>query len=197
MLLKPGGRRHKHIYDLDSSIVASPNFDTIYDTYATTTSNGSIVIKDHTSADLINYIGGGDYRLLLKTHGSANAPGHLIFTRKEYAKARTEHRLFYELLKSLVLTHRFLFLGCGVNDPDIRILFEDVQFAYSEMPYHYMTIPDSEVDEDVIDVVRDSMKLDFLKYSPDNGHKELSLSLGALVSDVEAYRDKLSVDRKW
>lgn len=188
---------HKHVYDLDSSIVASPNFDTIYDTYATTTSNGSVVIKDHTSSDLINYIGGGDYRLVLKTHGSANAPGHLIFTRKEYAKARTEHRLFYELLKSLVLTHRFLFLGCGVNDPDIRILFEDVQFAYSEMPHHYMTLPTNEVDDDVIDVVRDSMKLEFLKYSPDNGHEELTNSLGALVTEVESYRDKISLNRKW
>ena len=188
---------HKHIYNLDSSIVASPNFDVIYETYAQGISAGSIVIKDHTNSDIINYIGGGEYRLFLKTHGSANAPGHLIFTRNEYAEARIKHRLFYELLKSLVLTHKFLFLGCGINDPDIQTLFEDVQFAYSDMPLHYMTLPKGEVDSDIIQVVRASMKLDFFEYAPDHGHVELTQSLADLVDKVEDQRSKIAADQKW
>ena len=56
---------HEHIYKLDSSIVASPNFDNIYDTYALTTSGSSVVIKDHTSNDIANYLHGGETRLIL------------------------------------------------------------------------------------------------------------------------------------
>lgn len=188
---------HKHIYDLDSAIVASPNFDQIYDTYAVATSNGTIVVKDHTSSDIVSYLGGGEVRLLLKTHGSANNPNELIFTRKDYAEARTKHVLFYEILKSLVLTHTFLFIGCGIDDPDIRALFEDVQFAHERMPLHYMTTPFGEVNDEVLNVASETMKVKFISYSPDKGHEELTESLAELVKMVDVARDGLSGDRKW
>jgi hypothetical protein len=188
---------HEYIYNLDSAIVASPNFDNIYDTYASNTSNGTLVIKDQTSSDIVRYLGGGDIRLLLKTHGSANNPAHLIFTRQDYAEARTKHVLFYEILKSLVLTHTFLFLGCGIDDPDIRSLFEDVQFAHERMPHHFMTMPQGEVNEDVVTIAAEAMKVKFLQYSPDNGHEELTQSLGELVKLVDTYRDSRAKDLKW
>ena len=188
---------HKHIYDLDSSIVASPNFDLIYDTYATNASHGTILKKDHTSSDLLNFVSGGDYRLLIKTHGTADAAHSLIFTRKDYAEARTKYRLFYDLIKSLVLTHTFIFLGCGIDDPDIRLLFEDVQYAYGRMPFHYMTLPRGEVDADILSVTATSMKLKFIEYAPDNGHEELTASLGDLVRLVESRREQLASEQKW
>lgn len=197
---KPGYRKaeiHEHIYNLDSSIVISPNFDNIFDTYASSTSEGTIIIKDHTSPDIINYLSGGETRLLLKTHGSANTPGNVIFTRKDYAEARTKYVLFYEILKSLVLTHRFLFLGCGIEDPDIRGLFEDVQFAHNGMPYHYMTTPKGEVDPEVLDLVSETMKIKFYEYLPDNGHEELTISLKDLVTRVDTYRSERTIDQKW
>jgi hypothetical protein len=121
----------------------------------------------------------------------------LIFTRKDYAEARTKHVLFYEILKSLVLTHTFLFIGCGIDDPDIRSLFEDVQFAHERMPVHYMTTPSGEVNDDVLNVAAETMKVKFISYSPDNGHQELTESLADLVGLVDSGRDGLSRDRKW
>lgn len=188
---------HKHIYELDSSIVASPNFDLIYDTYATNASRGTLIKKDHTSDDLLSFVSGGETRLLLKTHGTADAAHNVIFTRRDYAEARTKYRLFYDLLKSLVLTHTFVFLGCGVDDPDIRLLFEDVQYAYGRMPLHYMTLPEGEVDEDILSVASLAMKVKFLKYSPDNGHEELTSSLSELVALVESKRAQLAAEQKW
>jgi len=188
---------HKHIYNLDSSIVISPNFDNIYDRYASDVSAGTLIIKDHTSQDIISYLSGGDTRLLIKTHGSANTPGDVIFTRKDYAEARTKYVLFYEIIKSLILTHRFLFLGCGIDDPDIRAIFEDVQFAHNDMPFHYMTMPSGEVDPDICSVVAETMKIRFIDYSPAAGHIELTESLEDLALRVEVFRNQISVDRKW
>lgn len=189
---------HESIYNLDASIVATPNFDTIYDSYAQNVSAGTLIVKTHTSADIANYLHGGDTRLLLKTHGSANDPQTIIFTRKDYAEARTRYVLFYEILKSLALTHTFLFLGCGTDDPDIRMLFEDLQFAHGRMPYHYMTLPDGEVHADMMDVCTDSMRIKFLTYSPDAGHRELSESLEELVAKVEDHRGGYLRDaQKW
>lgn len=188
---------HKHIYDLDSSIVISPNFDNIYETYASSVSAGTLITKDHTSDDLINYLAGGDTRVFIKTHGSANTPGHVIFTRADYAEARTKYVLFYEVMKSLVLTHRFLFLGCGVDDPDIRSMFEDVRFAHEHMPYHYMTTPAGEIHPEVRTVIGETMKIRFLEYSPAAGHQELTDSLKDLATKVDAFRDQRAIDRKW
>lgn len=189
---------HRHIYDLDASVVATPNFDNIYETHARITSYGTVIVKDHTSSDIANYLRGGDHRLILKTHGSADDPQNVIFTRKDYAEARTKYILFYEILKSLALTHTFLFLGCGTDDPDIRTLFEDIQFAHSRIPFHYMTLPSGEVHNDVLGIISESMKIKFLKYSPDNGHMELTESLAELVSKVDDYRvENLSQNLKW
>jgi len=188
---------HEHIYKLDSSIVASPNFDNIYDTYASSESAGSVVLKDHTSNDIANYLLGGDTRLILKTHGSANNPREIIFTRNDYAEARTKYVLFYEIIKSLALTHTFLFLGCGTDDPDIRLLFEDIQFTHGFMPHHYMTLPRGEVHGDVLKVASESMRIKFIEYSPDNGHEELTLSLADLVTEVEDVRTELTINKLW
>ncbi|ERW32916.1 hypothetical protein Q032_02061 [Pseudomonas aeruginosa BWHPSA019] len=189
---------HKHIYDLDVSIVASPNFDIIYDTYASSVSSGSVVVKSHISDDIANYLQGGDTRLILKTHGSANDPQSIIFTRRDYAEARTKYVLFYEILKSLALTHTFFFIGCGMDDPDIRMLFEDIQFAHGRMPFHYMTIPEGEAHPDLQAIASESMRMRFIPYSSDDGHRELSDSLEDLVGRVEDYRSStLSQSQKW
>lgn len=188
---------HEYIYGLDASIVASPNFDNIYETYASAVSAGSVIVKDHTSNDISSYLLGGDSRLIIKTHGSANNPQDVIFTRMDYAQARTKFMLFYEILKSLVITHTFLFIGCGVDDPDIRMLFEDVQFAYGRMPYHYMTLPRGDVHEDVLRVISELMHVSFLEYSGEHEHAELTNSLGDLVGQVEELREKVSLSRSW
>jgi hypothetical protein len=188
---------HEHIYNLDSSIVASPNFDNIYDTYALSESSGSVVIKDHTSNDIANYLLGGKIRLILKTHGSANNPREIIFTRNDYAEARTKYVLFYEILKSLALTHTFLFLGCGTDDPDIRQLFEDIQFTHGFMPHHYMTLPRGEVHSEILELASESMRIKFIEYLPDNGHEELTLSLADLVTEVNSHRPTLGKSQQW
>lgn len=188
---------HKHIYDLDSSIVASPNFDNIYETYASNVSAGSVVIKDHTSSDIASYLHGGDTRLIIKTHGSANNPDEVIFTRFDYAEARTKHTLFYAVLKSLALTHTFLFVGCGIDDPDIRMLFEDMRFSHGRLPDHYMTTPEGEVPDEVLTVTSEMMHVTFLKYSPDNYHEALTSSLLQLVEKVEDARAQIRTTGKW
>ncbi|MCW0393955.1 hypothetical protein NB696_000367 [Xanthomonas sacchari] len=188
---------HKHLYALDSSIVASPNFDNIYETHASSVSAGSVVIKDHTSNDIASYLHGGDTRLILKTHGSANNPDDVIFTRFDYAQARTKYTLFYAILKALALTHTFLFVGCGIDDPDIRMLFEDIRFAHGRLPDHYMTVAEGSVPDEILTVTAEMMHVSFLKYSPEDNHAALTSSLAELVGQVDDVRTQLRATEKW
>jgi len=188
---------HKHLYELDVAITISPNFDNIYDDYCRQASFGSYVIKTHASTDTISYLNKCDVRLLIKSHGSANDPDDLIFTSEDYSRARTKYSLFYDVIRSLALTHTFIFVGCGVDDPDLRVLFEDIKFTYGRTPLHFMTIPTGEVAPEVLSELGNVMQVRHLTYSPDNGHRELTESLASLVQLVEQRRDLLSKGRNW
>ena len=155
---------HKEIFALDSRIVATPNFDKIYETYANSEANGSIVVKQHYDADVISSIRGSE-RLILKVHGTIDSPSDLIFTRAEYAEARTKYSTFYEVLEALALTHTFVFLGCGVNDPDIKLLLEDTLFKHSCSRCHVMLLPKKALHDSVVGVIQDTMNLNIIQYS--------------------------------
>jgi len=187
---------HDHIFMLDSRVVATPNFDKIYETKANASANGSIVLKHHYDPDVADIIR-EDGRLILKIHGSIDSPDRMIFTRSEYAKARSEHRSFYQILDSLAMTHTFLFLGCGANDPDLKLLFEDVFFRHPHSRKHAMLLPQGALHADVAAIVEETMNLRVIKYSPASNHQELTDSLKDLVSAVESRRDELKISGNW
>jgi hypothetical protein len=135
--------------------------------------------------------------LLIKSHGSANDPDDLIFTAEDYSRARTKYSLFYDIVRSLALTHTFVFIGCGVDDPDLRMLFEDIQFTYGRSPTHFMTIPSGEVAPEVLKELGTVMCVKHLIYSSEGGHVELTESLAALAQSVEQRREMLSKGRSW
>lgn len=187
---------HQNIFALDSRIVATPNFDKIYETYANSEANGSIVVKQHYDADVISSIRGSE-RLILKVHGTIDSPKNLIFTRAEYAEARTRYSTFYEVLEALALTHTFVFLGCGVNDPDIKLLLEDTLFKHSSSRRHVMLLPAKALHGSVVEVIQDTMNLNIIQYSEKDSHKELLDSIVQLVQLVEAEREELKINMNW
>jgi hypothetical protein len=187
---------HEHIFRLDSRIVATPNFDKIYETYANSAAGGSVVVKHHYDPDLIDDIR-NDGRVILKIHGSIDSPDRMVFTRSEYARARQQYREFYGVLDALAMTHTFLFLGCGVNDPDMRLLLEDVFFRHPAARRHVMTLPSRALHADVLKVVEETMNLRILDYSPASTHRELTESIEQLATLVEARRDDLRISLNW
>ena len=187
---------HETIFKLDSRIVATPNFDKIYETYANHAARSSIVVKHHFDPDIAEAIRNTD-RVILKVHGTIDSPERMIFTRKEYAAAREAHRGFYSLLEALALTHTFLFLGCGVNDPDIRLLLEDTFFRYPSSRPHVFVLPGKGLHKSVKTILQESMNLTILTYSPANDHAELGESLTELAELVDSQRDGLRDTGNW
>jgi len=197
--LSPGYQHapiHDHVFALDSRIVATPNFDKIYETHANARANGSIVLKHHYDPDVADVLR-EDGRLILKIHGSIDSPDRMIFTRSEYAKARIQYRSFYQILDALAMTHTFLFLGCGANDPDLKLLFEDVFFRHPHSRKHVMALPRGVLHDDVIEILEQTMNLQILTYSPMANHQELTDSVKELGVVVENQRDELRTSGNW
>jgi hypothetical protein len=187
---------HEAIFKLDSRIVATPNFDKIYETYANHEASGSIIIKHNYDSDVAEVIR-NDTRIILKIHGTIDSIDRMIFTRKEYAEARSKYGSFYMLLEALALTHTFLFLGCGINDPDIKLLLEDTFFLYPSQRSHFFVLPRRELHPTILDIIEDTMNLKMLQYDSRNSHQELLDSVNNLVNQVEQKRDELRETGNW
>ena len=187
---------HRDIFKLDSRLILTQNMDKIYDTYAAIESGGTIYIKDYSKAD-IGLVVRGDRRSVLKAHGSVDTPSEMIFTAEEYATAKYQHGRFFLLLDALSVTHTFLFIGCGLNDPDVQLMLErNFHFFPGSRP-HYMVMPNNSVHNDVQACHKRNMNIRFLTYHPRNYHAELGTGVKNLVTLVDEARETLSQTRDW
>lgn len=187
---------HEFLFKIDSRIVATPNIDKIYESHANHLAKGSIKVKHYFDDDVANAIRRSN-RVVLKVHGSIDSPSKMIFTRREYAEARMRHAEFYAILDALIITHTFVFLGCGGHDPDIKLLLENYAFRFKHSRRHYMTLPKGAVSPEEAAALRDSMNLEIVFYSPQRHHKELVDSIEDLQSQVEARRSDLASSMDW
>lgn len=187
---------HEYIFNLDSRIIITSNFDKIYDTYANSTTFGNVIVKKFNETDIADCLRRSD-PLIIKIHGTVESPDNLIFTRKDYSEARTKYRDFYHLIDALSITHTFVFVGCGTNDPDIRLMLEDYSFRFSQNRKHYIIMSKKAVHEKVREVINETMSLRSIIYDPKNHHEELTKSLKELVVKVESKRAELAGTMKW
>jgi hypothetical protein len=187
---------HKHIFNLDSRIIATPNFDKIYDVYAEHAASGNISVKAYYDDDIADVIRRPE-PVILKVHGTITSPDRLIFSRKDYSKARTDSRNFYQVLDALSITHTFIFIGCGPHDPDIRLLLEDYNYRFRFNKKHFIISPKNATKKDVLAVIEETMSLKTILYDPKNYHIELTESLEELVKLVDLRRLELADTTKW
>ena len=187
---------HESIFRLDSRIVATPNIDKIYETRANHLAHGSIKIKHYYEDDLADTIRRHNY-VILKIHGTIDSPSKMIFTRQEYAQARSDYAYFYSILDALIATHTFIFLGCGINDPDIRLLLENYAFRYKNVRPHYITLSSDLLSDMESELIEASTNLKILRYSPKDNHKELHESIDSLQAVVDAKRAELATSISW
>lgn len=187
---------HKHIFSLDARIVVTPNFDKVYDVYAQHETHGSTVVK-HYYDDDTPLVLRKNYRAVIKVHGSIDEPSRTVFTRSDYAKLRHRHEAFQRLIDALFLTHTFLFLGCGLNDPDLRLFLEQHAQRHPSAPAHYITSTEGDVPIEMDGSLRSNMNLEVIRYSSANGHSELTESLSELSLAVEARRGELADRLDW
>lgn len=186
---------HKAIFELDVRIVVSLNFDKIYEGYAIPASENSIIIK-HYYDDDIRQVAAGTERYVLKPHGTTDTISKMIFAADEYAKARTKHASFYELFTALLHTHVFLCVGCGLSDPDMKLLFEDYKYKHDSESPHFITLPNP-VTAPEAKLIEKTRGMKVLAYSTRDHHHELSESLVELGKKAQSVRDIIAREQDW
>lgn len=187
---------HRAIFNLDLRIVVTQNFDKTYDVYAQGETAGSVRILNYYDDDTSEMMR-GDYRGILKVHGTIDHPSKTVFTRADYANIRYHYRAFQSLVDALFLTHTFLFLGCSLADPDLRLFLENHAIAHPAAPVHYMTSPTGELHKDLDSTVRADHNIKILRYDPSGGHADVTASLFELVDLVVEERESIAATQTW
>jgi len=178
---------HQIIFDLDARIVVTTNFDKIYERYCTSYTGGAAAFKviDYGASDLADEIR-SDTRLIIKAHGSIDRISDMIFTKSQYHHAKRNHPHFYEVLKAIFLTNTIVFIGCGLEDPDMMLVLEDVQITgRHEKPHYALTLKDSK-NRFLISDWKATYNIRVLEFEPD--YVALTQDLQNLLDYVNAAR---------
>ncbi len=188
---------HEVIFSLDSRIVITPNIDKIYEQYASTASLGTVVSKAYYDDDVAKYLRSPDY-LIIKAHGSVDATDNIIFTHQKYAKARYQYATFYNVLDALMLTHTFIFIGCGINDPDIQLVLENYNFNFPKCRPHYFITAHNNFSPLILNSLKKNRNIEIITYDNTSGdHSELLNCLKDLRDHVESKREEISKTASW
>ena len=188
---------HKEIYLLDSKLVITPNVDKIYEQYAMNESNSSVVVKSYYEDDIAKYLRTADY-LIIRAHGHVDDTSNIIFTHRQYSLARNKYSSFYRLLDALILTHTFIFIGCGISDPDIQLTLENSNFMYPGCKPHYFITSKERYEQEISDVLFKNRNLELLTYDNlDGTHAKLLESLRQLNQKVEEKRKIIADNQTW
>jgi hypothetical protein len=189
---------HSDILSLDQRLLFTLNFDDIIERTAVGFEKNAYVIKRHCDADVSEVLR-GDGRYIVKVHGSLNTPNQLVFTQGEYAKARVHHQNFYTAFDAALMTHTFLFIGCGTSDPDIALLLENQAFGQNadvDIPHYFLSA--SGMNSDLRNSLLINRGLKVVDFEPqDELYTGLSDEINKLVTLVENAREKLVDSQNW
>ena len=177
---------HDILFRLDQRIYLTPNFDCIFENHATHVTGGQVKVKNYFDSDVHGFLR-DDNTYVIKIHGTINNPSNLIFSQYDYAKARVAYSTFYDAIDACLLTHTFLFVGCGISDPDLTLILENQRFNFPTARPHYL-VTSSKTNSDLEHSLRQSRNLKCLRYSSKNNHNELLISLRKLLEYVESAR---------
>lgn len=190
------GEIHCDLVGIDSRVVLTTNVDKLYDTTANTILHGDVIVKAHSDVDVADVIRRQN-RCIIKVHGTIDTPGSTIFTRIDYADARTKHSHFYSVLEALFMTHTFLFLGASMRDPDMALLLEDYSLRYKGSRPHYVVMPEGSMSSQVLEVMEHSMNFQTISYDSTDNHAQLGLGIKELRTQVEEARMGLLETMDW
>lgn len=176
---------HKVIFSLDSRLVITTNFDKIYEKHCLSASTEGFKVVPYSSVSLGDEIR-SDTSLIIKAHGSIDDVGKMIFTKSEYQAAKEDHASFYAILKALLLTNTCIFIGCGMDDPDVLLLLEEVRISVNSKRPHYALLKTNSHGIYVKDDLASAYNVKTLEYGPD--HSDLITDLQELKAQIDAIR---------
>lgn len=180
---------HEYISEIDPKIIITTNFDFIYEKYVPRQAITTVVYNNcNNYCDAIR----SNKRVLVYAHGNVDNIGGIVFTKEDYYNAKRNHPEFYSITQALFMTNTVLFIGCGLNDPDINLLLENVYIRTSATKPHYNVTLEG-VHKTIKEYWKKSYNIETLEYGPK--YENLADELKELYDEVEAYKASYGIGK--
>lgn len=122
----------KLLFDLGAEIYLTTNIDSSLEYVKAHIGKASLPIWNYKTdaveiRDALITRGVEENPLVIRLHGDLNNKESLIFTSTDYAQLRLKNNYVFEtLLPAILTTYTILFVGYSLDDPDIKMLLENV-----------------------------------------------------------------------
>ena len=130
--------------------------------------------------------------ILIKMHGCAKYPSDIILSRSDYFKLRKKYSSFFNIISSIYKLNTVLFIGCGIEDPDINLILESNSIQIDSDNPSYAMVGDKSYAAKLKDTIKSQYGIDLLMYtqSNQNDHSNFEPSLKKLEESVNDFRAK-------
>jgi len=169
------------LLNLDPRIVFTTNHDKLFEV----ASRSGFSAHTFTSTSLSDDLRLGE-PVLVKLHGSTDAPNQIVLTRSDYSRVMGSAREVFDALRALSLTSTILFVGYSLNDPDIELVLQAVGRPGLNPEAHFMLAPEPATPSQA-PVFKESYGVSVLSY-PAGDHAKAEEALRELNEEVFSVR---------
>lgn len=173
---------HELIKEIDSKLVVTTNFEKIYENLCN--DHGYTIANYNETNKIITNLKTTE-NLIVKAHGTIEDVDGMVFTLKQYYKAKKDHPIFYQIIRALFLTNTVVFLGYSLSDPDINLVLETLANSGSSSSPHYVVVKEG-IDEEIKQYWKDCYNVYPLEYGPE--YENLEENIEILKDKVIDYR---------
>lgn len=176
---------HKSIGDINPSVIITTNYDKILDS----THGFTYAISSYANEDVDSQIRSNE-PIIVKLHGSIDEPSKIILTRSDYARLHRDGSTALDVVRALMWTRTFLFVGYSLSDPDLQALLQDVfaaRWSQNVSP-HYILIS-KETSDHAQEMFRHCYGVSPITYDDRSGDYGLKAfqEFGERVSEIPPY----------
>ncbi|MFH1111393.1 MAG: SIR2 family protein [Planctomycetota bacterium] len=175
---------HTIVSRLLPRVVVTTNFDELFESHMRSRRATAYNVCRYYDGHALNHIRSGG-RVLLKAHGCMSDPERIILSRTQYFEAKRDFPSFFATLDALFLVNPVLFVGCGMDDPDMQLLLENVNLSAKSTYSHYAVVQSGR-HPSIIRATQATLNVELLEYEQD--HREVVQALNALEDKVSRFK---------
>lgn len=180
-------RLHDDLIRIDPKIYLTTNYDDIIERSMRRAGIEDFRMRVCTDENVVDVIR-SPKRLLYKVHGCLSKPDSIVLSRSDYFSLKQRYGFSYRVLDALFLCSTVLFIGCGLDDPDIQLVLENAQVSALSTHPHYAIMP-SGMAPAIMSSIKRSYNIEVLPYDNSGGtHSNLMSVISEIADRVEAVR---------
>ncbi|HIE0043655.1 TPA: SIR2 family NAD-dependent protein deacylase [Pseudomonas aeruginosa] len=183
---------HKQLVEIAPKIVITTNYDTLIENALVSAGGIDSFTQFEFSRDGLLDAIRSPATILIKLHGCGKYPASTILSRSDYFKLRKSHTSFFDIITAIYKLNTVLFLGCGIEDPDINLILENNTIQTDSSNPSYALVGSLSYAAKLKDTIRSQYNIDIITYEQNNpnDHSGFSSAIKDLHEQVLTLRAK-------